>query len=359
MKRHEKDYLKIFICGVTFLFLPVLLQAKEFSFPLQKEFTLEEPLSLEVEDPRGEIILESHNLNKIIIQTTKIVEAKDSKEAEELSQKIRIDIEKAGALVNIKTKYQRTDRGGFWERLFSGKKSVEGYVSYHIFVPKDIREADISVTSGEIRAFYLKGRLNLSATSGDIELAGAEGEISSSATSGNIQVRDSKGKISLEGTSSDMQVKNLEGDLSIDCTSGTVNIEEFKGSLKSSQTSGDLEGRGLIGDVSITTTSGDVSVEQTDGGLDLNSTSGNLEAKTQIVPSKNYYLKTTSGEVYLSISKGAQADLKLETTSGETSLNLPMVLKTASRSSLSGKLGSGGAKIEIETVSGDINIEEY
>jgi len=359
MKKNKNIFLKILICGVILLFFSTFLQAKEFNFPLQKEFTLEEPLSLELDDPRGEIILESHNLNKIIIQTTKIVEAKDSQEAEYLAQKIRIDVEKAGALVRIKTKYQRTDRGGFWERLFSGRKSVEGYVSYHIFVPKDIREADISVTSGEIRAFYLKGRLNLSATSGDIELAGVEGEISSSATSGNIQIRDLKGKISLEGTSSDMQVKNLEGDLSIDCTSGTVNIEEFKGSLKSSQTSGDLEGRGLKGDVSVTTTSGDISIEQTEGGLDLNSTSGNIEAKTLISDSKNYSLKTTSGEVYLFISKGAQADLKLETTSGEISLTLPMVLKTASRYSLTGKLGSGGAKIEIETVSGDINIEEF
>ena len=359
MKKHKNDLYKILFCGFLLFLIPALLQAKEFSFPMQKEFTLEEPLSLELDDPRGEIILESHNLNKLIIQTTKIVDAKDSKEAEELAQKIRVDIEKAGALVSIKTKYQRTDRGGFWERLFTGKKSVEGYVSYHIFVPKDIREADISVTSGEIRAFYLKGKLNLSATSGDIELAVIEGEILSSATSGNIQARDLRGKISLEGTSSDMQVKNLEGDLSIDCTSGTVNIEEFKGSLKSSQTSGDLEGRGLKGDISVTTTSGDVSIEQTEGGLDLNSTSGNIEAKTLLSDSKNYYLKTTSGEVYLSISKGAQADLKLETTSGEISLNLPMVLKTASRYSLSGKLGSGGAKIEIETVSGDINIEEY
>jgi hypothetical protein len=359
MKTRKNASFRILILGVMLLFIPGLLQAKEFNFPMQKEFTLEEPLSLEVEDPRGEIILESHNLNKIIIQTTKIVEAKDSKEAEELAQKIRTDIEKTGALVSIKTKYQRTDRGGFWERLFAGKKSVEGYVSYHIFVPKDIREADISVTSGEIRAFYLKGKLNLSATSGDIELAGVEGEILSSATSGNIQVRDLKGKISLEGTSSDMQVKNLDGDLSIDCTSGTVNIEESKGSLKSSQTSGDLEGRGLTGDVNITTTSGDISIEQTEVGLDLNSTSGNIEAKTRISSSKNYYLKTTSGEIYLSISKGAQADLKIGTTSGEIGMNVPMVLKNASRYLLSGKLGSGGAKIEIETVSGDINIEEY
>jgi|GEM_PF-1997462 len=359
MKKYKHDFYKILFCGVLLLLIPALLQAKEFSFPLQKEFSLDEPLSLEVDDTRGEIILESHDLNKIIIQANKIVEAKDSKEAEELAQKIHLDIEKTGALVSIKTKYQRTDRGGFWERLFSGRKSVEGFVSYHIFVPKDIREADISVTSGEIRAFYLKGKLNLSATSGDIELAGAEGEISSSATSGNIQARDLKGKISLEGTSSDMQVKNLEGNLSIGCTSGTVDIEEFNGTLKSSQTSGDLEGRGLKGDVSVSTTSGDVSIEQTEGGLDLHSTSGNLEAKTQIVPSKNYYLKTTSGEVYFSISKGAQSDLKMETTSGEISMNVPMVLKTASRNSLSGKLGSGGAKIEIETVSGDINLEEY
>lgn len=359
MLKVKTNFLKVLICAAILAFSHSLLQAKEFSFPLQKEFTLDEPLSLEVDDPRGEIILESHDLSKIIIQAQKIVEAKDNRDAEELAQKIRVDIEKAGPLVRIKTKYQRTDRGGFWERLFSGRKSVEGYVSYHIFVPKDIRQADVSVTSGEIRAFYLKGKLNLSTTSGDIEIAGSEGEILSSATSGNIQVRDLKGKISLEGTSSDMQVRNVEGDLSTDCTSGSVNIDEFKGSLKCSQTSGDLEGRALQGDVAVTTTSGDVSVEQTDGGLNLNSTSGDLEAKTQILPSRNYYLRTTSGEVSLSISEGAASDLKIETTSGEISLNVPMVLKTASRYSLSGKLGSGGAKIEIETVSGDITIEEY
>ncbi|HVP35581.1 MAG TPA: hypothetical protein VMT04_01165, partial [Terriglobales bacterium] len=168
MKGQKVDYFKILICGITFLFLPVLLQAKEFSFPLQKEFSLEEPLSLEVEDPRGEIILESHELNKIVIQATKMVEARDNKEAEELSQKIKLDIEKTGSLVRVKARYEKAEKGGFWERLFSGRKSVEGYVSYHIFVPKDIREADISVTSGEISAFYLKGKLDLGATSGDI-----------------------------------------------------------------------------------------------------------------------------------------------------------------------------------------------
>ncbi len=359
MRKNNNIYLKIFICGLILLLFATCLQAKEFSFPLKKEFTLEEPLSLELDDPRGEIVLESHDLNKVIIQATKIVEAKNSQEAKELAEKIKMDIEKAGALVQIKTKYQRTDRGGFWERLFSGRKSVEGYVSYQILVPKNIREADVSVTSGEIRAFYLKGKLNLSATSGDIELRGVEGEIVCSVTSGNIQARDLKGKISLEGTSSDMQVKNLEGNLSIDCTSGTVNIEEFKGSLASTQTSGDLEVTGLNGDLSATTTSGDISIQQIEGGVDLSTTSGNIETKTRISDSKNYYLRTTSGEAYLSISKGAQADLKIETTSGEIGLDLPMVLKSASRNSLSGKLGSGGAKIEIETVSGDINIEEY
>lgn len=359
MKKYKTVFLKIFILGVLLFLSPAFLLAKEFNFPLQKEFTLEEPLSLEFEDPRGEIILESHNQNKIIIQASKVVEARDAKEAEELAQKIRIDIEKTGPLVRVKTRYQRNERGGFWERLFSGRRSVEGYVSYHILVPKDIQEADISVTSGEIRAFYLNGKLNLSATSGDIEISGIEGEISSSVTSGNIQVKDIKGKTSLEGTSSDMLVKNLEGELNIDCTSGTVNIEELKGTFKSSQTSGDLEVKGLNGDISASTTSGNIRVEQTQGSLNLNSTSGDVDAKTQILPTKNYYLETTSGEIYLSIFKGAQADLKIETTSGEISMNVPMVLKTASRNALSGSLGSGGGKIEIKTVSGDISIEEY
>ncbi len=335
------------------------LHAKEFSFPFQKEFALDQPLSLEIEDPRGEIILESHDLNKIIIQGSKVVESRDNKEAEQLAQGIKVDIEKAGATVKVKTTYEKTNGGSFWHRLFSGRRSVEGYTSYHIFVPKEILRADVSVTSGQISAFYIKGNLDLASTSGDIEASGAEGEIRCTVTSGNIQAKDLKGKISLEGTSSDIQAKNLMGEVRIDCTSGSVNIEGLSGTLKSSQTSGDLEARGIQGEITSTTTSGNVSVEQTNGGLNLNSTSGDLEAKTEILPAGSYSLKTTSGALYLSIARNAQAELKIETTSGDISMNVPMVLKTASRYSLSGSLGKGGGKIEIETVSGDINIEEY
>jgi hypothetical protein len=349
----------LLIFGVLCSFYPDFLEAKEFNFPLQKEFLLEEPLTLEVEDPRGEIILESHNLNKIVIQASKVVEAKNSREAEEIAQKIQMDIEKTGALVRIKTRYQKTERGNFWERLFTVNRSVEGYVSYHILVPKNIREADLSVTSGEIRVFYLSGKLSLSSTSGDIEASGIEGEFSSSSTSGNIQLKDIIGKISLEGTSSDIEVKNLKGELGINCTSGSVVIEELQASLKCSQTSGDLEVKGLSGDVSATSTSGNLWIEQNQGSLDLNTTSGDIEAKTQISSAKNYYLETTSGDIDLYISKGAQANLKIETTSGEINMDIPMVLKNATRNSLSGILGSGGGKIEVQTVSGDINIEEY
>ncbi len=349
----------LLVSGILCSFCLDLLEAKEFNFPLQKEFILDEPLTLELEDPRGEIILESHNQNKIVIQASKVVEAKNSREAEEIAQKIRMDIEKTGDLVQIKTKYQKTERGNFWERLFTVNRSVEGYVSYHILVPKNIREADLSATSGEIRVFYVNGIFNLSATSGDIETIGIDGEFFSSATSGNIQLKDIKGKTSLEGTSSDIEVKNLKGELSINCTSGSVVIEEIQGSLKCSQTSGDLEVKGLSGDLSAISTSGDLWIEQNQGSLDLNTTSGDIEAKTQISSAKNYYLKTTSGDIDLYISRGAQANLKIETTSGEISLNIPMVLKNATRNSLSGILGTGGGKIEVQTISGDINIEEY
>ena len=127
----------LLIWTILICFIPGLLWSKEFKFPLQKEFTLKKPLDLELDDPRGEIILESHNQNKIIIQAFKIVEATNSDEADDLAKRIRIDIEKTGSLVRIKTKYQKAEKGSFLEKLFSVKKSVGGYVSYHILVPKE------------------------------------------------------------------------------------------------------------------------------------------------------------------------------------------------------------------------------
>lgn len=349
----------LLIWTITICLIPALLWSKEFKFPLRKEFTLEKPLDLELDDPRGEIILESHNQNKIVIQANKIVEALSSKEADDLARRIRVDIEKSGALVRVKTKYQKAEEGSFLEKLFSVKKSVGGYVSYHILVPKKIHEAEISVTSGEIKVFYLNGHMNLLSTSGDIELIGIDGDIYCSVTSGSIRAKEIKGELSLQGTSSDMKLKKVEGELKIDCTSGSVFIQDLYGSLKSTQTSGDLEVKGLTGNLSASNTSGDIWLEQSQGSVDLNTTSGDIEARIQILPSKYYYIETISGDIYLYVPKDTQADLEVETTSGEINLNIPMTLQSVSRQSISGTLGSGGGRVEISTISGDINLEEY
>lgn len=346
-------------CGVILSLPSDLLMAKEFNFPLKKEFVLRKPLILEMEDPRGEILVESHNQNSIIIQATKIVEAKDTSEAEELARKIQIEIEKSDGSVRVKTTYQKAERGSFFEKLFTVRKSVEGYVSYHILVPEEIQEANLEVTSGEIKVFYVNGRLNLSSTSGDLELNNIKGDVSCSVTSGDIRAKDIIGELNLYGTSSDMRLKNVQGKLELECTSGSLNIQDLKGSLKSSQTSGDLEVRGLNGNLIASNTSGDIWIDQIQGGIDVNTTSGDIDAKIQIVSAKYYYLETVSGEIDLLVSKEAQADLEIKTTSGEISLDIPLVLKEVSRRSIIGTLGSGGAKVEINTVSGDISLEEY
>ncbi|MDH4223894.1 MAG: hypothetical protein OEV55_10200, partial [candidate division Zixibacteria bacterium] len=183
-----------FLIGLILLcYAPSSIYAREYSFPIQKEFTLQESLVLEMEDPRGEIILESHNQNKIIIHAIKIVEARDSDQAEALARKIGIEIKKFGSSVLIKTKYQKVG-GSFLEKLLSVKKSVDGYVNYHILVPKNINEAKILVTSGEIKVFYLNGNLNLISTSGDLEITGVKGNITGTVTSGNIQLKEIQGE---------------------------------------------------------------------------------------------------------------------------------------------------------------------
>ncbi len=345
--------------GVILFLCSDLLRAEEFSFPSKKEFSLREPLILEMEDPRGEILVESHNQNSIIIQAAKIVEAKDTSEAEELARKIQIEMEKSDGSVRVKTTYQKAEKGSFLEKLFTVRKSVEGYVSYHVLVPREIQEATLEVTSGEIKVFYVNGRLNLSSTSGDLELNGVNGEISCSVTSGDIRAKDIIGELSLHGTSSDMRLKNIEGKVELDCTSGSVNIQDLNGSLKSSQTSGDLEVRGMKGGLIASNTSGDIWIDQIQGGLDINTTSGDIEAKIQTASAKYYNLETVSGEINLLVPKEAQADLEIKTTSGEISLDIPLVLREVSRHSITGTLGPGGARMEINTVSGDISLEEY
>jgi DUF4097 and DUF4098 domain-containing protein YvlB len=355
--RQILQILLIFIPLYIFVFYPTA-QAEKYTFPLHKEFPSGTNPSLKVENISGEIKIESHKENQIIIDAFKVVEADDSGKAEKLADQIEIIIEKHQEELEIKTQYPSLKSRGFWDRVFSFEGKSSGYVDYRIMVPEKIK-LDVSSVSGEVKISNVEGKVKASSTSGDVWIKRINGALNLETTSGDVEVSMVEGDVTVSGTSSDLEMFDIKGDLNVSSTSGNVSAESIVGSVQIDNTSGDISLKGIQGNMKVTTVSGSMVVEQIEGGLHLESSSGDMKVATNILPPYEYYGETSSGYIHFLLPKDSDAEVKLTTTSGDLDCKLPLTLSTASRNSLKGKLGRGGPRLNLITTSGDIELRGY
>jgi DUF4097 and DUF4098 domain-containing protein YvlB len=75
-------------------------------------------------------------------------------------------------------------------------------------------------------------------------------------------------------------------------------------------------------------------------------------------PGTNSYwnLNTVSGAVQLSVPQDANFHLSAEAVSGEIRADIPIVIEEQGKHSLRARMGDGGGRVEVRTVSGEIHL---
>lgn len=331
---------------------------KDYTFTLHKELLTQASPSLRIQNTSGEIRIESHPENKIIIDAFKVVEADDSEKAKRIADEIDVIIKSDDSKIEIKTRYPSKRSKGFWRRLFSAGWGRSAYVDYHISAPERTK-LDISSTSGDVIISDISGGIEVNATSGDLRIKRAKGDLRLETTSGDVEILKVEGDVTVQGTSSDLEIFDVTGDVEISSTSGNTSAENVVGLVKIDKTSGDVSLRGIKGEIRASSSSGDMIIEQLEGGLDLETSSGDIEVKTKISPQYDYYSKTSSGYIDFSLPENSDAQITLKTSSGSIKSKLPLTMHTISRNQFEGELGSGGPEIHLVTSSGDIELREY
>jgi hypothetical protein len=348
-----------FLLIFVFVFIsPPIDSAEEYTFTLHKEFPATANPSLKVQNISGEIKIESHPENKIIIDALKVVEADNSEEAKRRADGIEVIIENYDSKVEIETKYTPLKSKSFWEKIlgFDGKNS--GYVDYHILVPEKI-ELNIFCISGGVIISDISGGVEINVTSGDLWIKRVKGHLDLETTSGDAEISTIEGGIVASGTSSDLEIFDVKGNVNLSSTSGDISAEDMVGPIQINNTSGDVSLKEVEGNIEVATASGDVIIDQKEGDLRLESSSGDVEVKTKIFPQYKYYVETSSGYIRLLLPQDSNAEVELETSSGSLDCKLPLTVSSVSRNLLKGKLGEGGPQINLITTSGEIELREY
>jgi Putative adhesin len=210
-------------------------------------------------------------------------------------------------------------------------------IAYTIQVPQNT-EITTNVASGAQTIRNVAGPVTVRAASGSIRLEKVERDVELTTASGTISASNVGNDLHVSTASGNVNVSNVKGDVRANAVSGVVRIANPGARVDASDTSGEIEIQGASNDVKAHAISGLVSVQ------------GN--------PSSGSYwdLKTVSGGVQLRIPAAANFHLSAEAASGEIRSDIPIVVEEQGKRFLRAHMGSGGGRVEIHTVSGEIRV---
>jgi lia operon protein LiaG len=193
---------------------------------------------------------------------------------------------------------------------------------------------------------------------GDIGASGTTSALSIETAAGTVRTSDTRGAMHIETGSGSVAITTHFGDLDVDTGSGfvsatdisaatNVSIETGSGSLNVSRCRASDRLRLETGSGRI------VAVAIAAASMSLDTGSGSVE----VSPSSDagdLHVDTGSGSVTLIAPSGFSADLTASAGSGGITSDLPIEIMRRDRGELRGRIGSGRARVSLETGSGGI-----
>jgi DUF4097 and DUF4098 domain-containing protein YvlB len=210
-------------------------------------------------------------------------------------------------------------------------------IAYTIQVPHDT-EVSATVASGAQTIRGVRGPVKVQAASGSIRVEKIDRDAQLTTASGSVSASDVGDDVRISTASGSVSVSNTKGDVRVNALAGVIQVVRPGGRVEAETASGAVEIQGASNDVKAHAASGRVTVQ------------GN--------PGANSYweLKTVSGGVHLRVPATANFHLSAQAVSGEIRADIPIVIEEQGKHSLRARMGNGGARVEVQTVSGEIRV---
>lgn len=180
--------------------------------------------------------------------------------------------------------------------------------------------------------------------------------------SADIEVRGVTGTQRLESVSGDIIATVFDEQLDLRTISGDVDLRGSGGKamVYAESTSGNVKARGLGGSLEAKSVSGDLDLELgLTPGLRLETVSGDVDAKLTLADGGRLDAQSVSGDVTVMFGQPVNGEFDIESFSGD--IDNCFGPKSARKnqyapgSELRFTEGSGGARVNLETLSGDIS----
>lgn len=260
-------------------------------------------VTVEVSNVQGSVRITAWDRNEVEL-VAELESDKDELEFEATSRKVRIEVDRPDSR--------------------RGRDHAEANLTLQ--VPRGAR-LFIDTVSADITVAGVHGEQDLESVSGDVGTQAYDAPVKASAVSGDVTVTGTGGKAAVK-------TENV---------SGTATITGVRGSF---------EGEVVSGEIHATIAAAD--------HIEVNSVSGDVTVDAQLAATARVDMQSVSGTILLRIKPPVNADFDIESFSGDIENCFGPKARDTSRftpgSELSFTQGNGGARIELQTLSGDINV---
>ena len=318
-------------------------------------------VALTIKNARGRtVVVGRPEATTVSIVATKTAVGRDTEESKAMLDKIKMEVSESGDQVVIETRDGNKYEDWGWSviNVVKGNRRT-AWIDYTIEVPVNYRVA-ASTTSGEVRVSNISGRADVDATSGEVVLRGVGAGARTNMTSGDLQASDIGGDFTINATSGNVTVDNVRGKLVINGTSGDFDVSRVDRDVEVDLTSGDFTLEGCSGNVLFRAASGDAQMTEIGGSVDASSSSGDLAVMISPVGERSFAFSSSSGDIDISYLPANNYGFKLDisTSSGSIEGDMPIKVSRVDRRRLQGVVGTGIARVNVETASGDVTIIE-
>ena len=210
-------------------------------------------------------------------------------------------------------------------------------ITYTIQVPR-ATEVEANVASGAQTIRNVTGPVTVRAASGSIRLENIQRDAEVTTASGTITASDVGSDLHVSTASGNVELSGIKGNVRASTVSGVIHITKPGARVEAGNTSGEIEIQGASNDVKAHAISGLVSVQ------------GNPGADSY------WDLKSVSGGVQLRVPAAANLHLTAEASSGDIRSDIPIVVEEQGKHTLRAHMGSGGGRVDVHTVSGEIRV---
>jgi putative adhesin len=172
--------------------------------------------------------------------------------------------------------------------------------------------------------------------------------------------------ITIEGTESTVAAETVEGDVSLTGGSGTVTLKSVEGGITIDGSHGNVDANSVEGEIRITGATGDIVAETVEGdivleriesaSIETNTVDGDITYDGTIKDGGRYRFATHDGDLTIGIPERSNVTVTVSTFEGEFDACFPVNLTETHKHRFSFTIGSGSARLELESFDGDIKL---